>query len=259
MLNHLRIILHRPTGPANVGAVCRAMANMGLSDLVLVSPKYPLDHEQTVAYATHGDAVRGAARIVETLEDALADCVKTYATSSKHGLYRRQACVSADVAAAEAIERTAGGQVAFAFGPESVGFLTRELLLFDRIVTIPADDSYPVMNLAAAVTVVVYELRKAWLARAEAPALPQAIAPDWAPDQRKQILFAKLFDALERIDFFSDQSPDKLKYAIRHLFGRFEMTIHEADVLIGMAQQIRWWAENHAEKTERRAESGERR
>ncbi|MBN2446765.1 MAG: RNA methyltransferase [Phycisphaerae bacterium] len=245
MLERVRIVLHQPTGPANVGAVCRAMANMGLSDLVLVSPKYPTDHEQSVAYATHGVHVLESARVVDTLEEALADCVRTYATSAKLGLYRRQAAIPPNEASREAIDLTPKGSVAFAFGPENYGFRTRELLMFDRIVSIPAHADYPVLNLAAAVMIVVYEVHRAWLAVAGDGPLPMALDGDIAPDQRKQILFTKLFDALDRIGFFSEQSPDKLKYALRHLLGRVEMSVHEADIMIGMAQQIRWYADKH--------------
>lgn len=244
-LDRLRIVLVRPTGPANVGAVGRAMANMGLCDLVVVSPRHPLTHEDTVAYATHGHYVIEQARVVESVEEALQDCVRTYATSAKLGLYRRQSALPVAQAAAEALEQARHGRIAVAFGPENYGLYNRELLLFDRIVTIPTDDAFPVLNLAAAVTVVSYELRRAYLSQQDAPPLPMAIENDLASDGRKQILFTKLFDALEQIDFFDRQAPDKLKYALRHLLGRLDMTVHEADVLIGMAQQIRWWVDHH--------------
>ena len=46
MLERVRIVLVRPIRPGNVGAVCRAMVNMGLADLVLVSPECELDDAQ---------------------------------------------------------------------------------------------------------------------------------------------------------------------------------------------------------------------
>lgn len=244
-LSRVRIVLVRPTGPANVGAACRAMANMGLSDLVLVDPKHPPTHPDAVAYATHGQHVLNAARLVDTIEEALAGCVRTFATSSKLGLYRRQAVIDPPAAAREALSALSGGPVAIAFGPERVGLLTRELLLFDRLLCIPADDAFPVLNLAAAVLVVCYELRRVWLEEQGGALLPQALDRDVAGDERKQALFTKLFDALERIRFFSTQNPDHLKYALRHVFGRLEMTTYEVDILIGMAQQIRWYADHH--------------
>ncbi len=245
MLTRIRIVLHQPTGPANVGAVARIMANMGLRDLVLVAPKHPTDHPDSVAYAAHGADLLSNARTVTNLDAALDDCVRTYATSAKHGLYRRQAVITPRAAAEEAAARLPAGPVAIAFGPERTGFDVRDLLRFDRLVSIPADENYPVLNLAAAVTVCVYELRLAVQQQTGATLLPQALDHGLAPDQRKQILFEKLFDALDRIGFFSEQSPDKLKYGLRHCLGRLDLSIHEADVLIGMAQQIRWYAEQY--------------
>jgi tRNA/rRNA methyltransferase len=248
MLANVRIVLTRPTGPANVGAVCRAMANFGFADLVLVAPKHPLDHPDTVAYATHGKPVLDQARVVNTIAEALAGCVRSYATSAKLGLFRRQACMPPADAAAELLPLGQQQPVAIAFGPENYGFLTKELLRFDRLITIPTDETFPVLNLAAAVTVCCYELRRTWLQQADHDPLPMALDTPLAPDQRKQILFDKLFTALEKIDYFSAQSPDKLKFALRHLFGRLDLTIHEADVLIGMAQQIDWYARHHGPK-----------
>jgi tRNA C32,U32 (ribose-2'-O)-methylase TrmJ len=38
-LTAIRIVLVEPSHPGNIGAVARAMKNMGVSELVLVSPK----------------------------------------------------------------------------------------------------------------------------------------------------------------------------------------------------------------------------
>ena len=49
----IRIVLVGTTHPGNIGAVARAMKNMGLDDLVLVNPRhYP--HEDATARASLG-------------------------------------------------------------------------------------------------------------------------------------------------------------------------------------------------------------
>ncbi len=244
MLSQIRIVLVSPSGPANIGAVCRAMANMGLSELVIVAPRCEPKCETAVGFAAHATSVLDAARIVPELPAALAGCVRTYATTSKLGLYRRQAALTPDAAAAEAIRETTQGPVAIAFGREDYGLQTRELLHFDRIITIPADEQYPVLNLAAAVAIVAYELHTAWLSAAGRPPLPMAIDPGPATDEQKQVLFARLFDALDAVGFFFGQSPDHLKYALRHMLGRIDLSVNEADILIGMARQIRWYVDH---------------
>lgn len=243
-LPNLRIVLDRPTGPANIGAVCRVMKNMGLSDLVLVSPKHPLDHPDAVAYSTHGVDVLKGARVVDTLAEALAGSVRTFAMSAKLGIYRRQAAVTPAEAASEAVPLMAAGTVTLGFGTESTGFDIEQLLEFDHVVTIPNDDAYPVMNLAAAVTVLIYEFRQTALRLSNVEALPMAISGELAPDERKRVLYEALFAALDRIDFFHEQCPEKLRFALRHIFGRIDLTINEVDILIGMARQIQWKADH---------------
>jgi TrmH family RNA methyltransferase len=256
MLDRLRIVLVSPSGPANVGAVARIMANMGLADLVAVAPRCQLDHDDAVAYASHGRPVLDQARSAADLSEALHGCVRTFATSSRLGLYRRQAAVTPAEAAREAVDLARHGPVAFAFGRENFGLKNEELLEFDRVVTIPADEGYPVLNLAAAVTVIAYELRRAVLAYEEAAELPMAMHSGWAPNERKEALFQQLFEALDQIDFFFGPNPDHLKYALRHLFGRTDLSINECDILIGMARQIQWYVRHHPQRVDPPGEHG---
>jgi TrmH family RNA methyltransferase len=245
MLSRVRIVLVAPSGPANIGAVCRAMANMGLSRLVLVAPRCDPRDPAAVAYAAHGAGLLERAEIADDIPAALAGCVCTFVASSKLGLYRRQSAMTPDAAAREAFERAAGGEVAFALGREDYGFQTRELLHFDRVVTIPADPEYPVLNLAAAALIICYELRREQSRRTGQAALPMQIRQDAAPDERKRIMFEKLFDALDRVGFFFGQNPDHLKYALRHMLGRIDLTTNEADILLGLARQIGWYVDHH--------------
>ena len=175
MLDRIRIVLVRPIRPGNVGAVCRAMANMGLADLVVVSPACDLAGEEAQGFAARAKPLLQRARVVDSVPAALDGCTATFAASAKAGLYRRQAAVTVADAADLALKATANGQAAFAFGPEDRGLVMRELLHFDRVVEIPADPDYPVMNLAAATAVVCYEVRQAWL-RAEG-------RPPWPPSK----------------------------------------------------------------------------
>ncbi|MFQ5807322.1 MAG: RNA methyltransferase [Phycisphaerae bacterium] len=245
MLDRIRIVLVRPMRPGNVGAVCRAMVNMGLSDLVLVSPACDLADEQAQGFAARAKPLLQRARIVDSTPAALAGCIATFAASAKGGMYRRQAAMTAAAAADLAVEAAAAGPVAFAFGPEDRGLVMRELLHFDRVVEIPADPEYPVLNLAAAVTVLCYEVRQAWLRAGGRPPWSPREEPV-AADERKRMLYAKLFDALDEIGFFDgQQNPEHLKYALRRVFGRANLTANEVDILIGMAQQIRWYADRH--------------
>lgn len=244
MLDRIRIVLVRPIRSGNVGAVARAMRNMGLRDLTIVAPDCDVRDEHAQGFAARGKDVLDAARIVDSIPAALDGCVRTLAASAKGGLYRRQVAVT-PAQAAESIRRLATpGVVAIAFGPEDRGLVQREILLFDQVLEIPADPGYPVLNLAAAATVVCYELRQAWLGDQPGPVLPPVIDDPPATDERKRVMYDKLFAALERIGFFAgQQNPDHLKFALRRILGRRELSINEVDILIGMAQQMQGFAD----------------
>ena len=72
-LDYIRVVLIEPSHPGNIGATARAMANMGVSKLVLVNPE---DFPSPVANAraAGADDILEQATIVNTLDEAIADC-----------------------------------------------------------------------------------------------------------------------------------------------------------------------------------------
>jgi len=78
----IRIVLVGTTHPGNIGATARAMKNMGLGDLVLVAPR-SFPHEEATARASGAEDVLAAARVVGSLEAAVADCVWVAGASAR--------------------------------------------------------------------------------------------------------------------------------------------------------------------------------
>ena len=241
-LRNVRIVLVRPIRSGNVGAVSRAMANFGLGELVLVAPACdPLD-AQGLGFAARARPVLEAARIVPRIDDALDGCVATLATSAKGGLYRRGAGVTPAEGCRLALQRAPVGPVAIVFGPEDRGLVLEELLLFDRVIEIPASPAYPALNLASAAAVLCHELWQAHLAQGAARPEKQPLATD----ERKRAMYAILFEGLRRIGFFRGQQyEDHLKFALRHMLGRCDLTVNEVDILTGAGRQMQWYADHH--------------
>ncbi|HMZ30760.1 MAG TPA: TrmH family RNA methyltransferase, partial [Thauera aminoaromatica] len=73
-LDRIRVVLSRTTHPGNIGAAARAMKTMGLRELWLVAPESFPD-EVATARASGAADLLDAARVVGTLEEALADTV----------------------------------------------------------------------------------------------------------------------------------------------------------------------------------------
>jgi len=241
-LHNCRVVLVRPKIAANLGAAARAMRNMGLTDLVLVSPEADAADPRARRLATHGEAILDQARVVGDLAEALADCLFVAATSARTGgPFRRQSVGFPDQAMPRVVECLSQGPAALVFGPESSGLTNAEVAACHFLIHIPADPTCPALNLAQAVAVCLYELRCCWL-RTSGTVLPPAPPAPYATQER---LFANLRAALEEIHFLYGPKADALMHALRHLIVRARPSAMETDVLLGLARQIRWYVEHH--------------
>ena len=65
-LANIRMVLVRTSHPGNVGQVARAMANMGLRELVITSPRFPdmCEQPEAIALASGATDVLAQAQIV---------------------------------------------------------------------------------------------------------------------------------------------------------------------------------------------------
>jgi tRNA/rRNA methyltransferase len=234
-----RVVLVRTQIAANLGAAARVMRNMGLSDLVLVAPLADPGDRNAHQVATHGEEVLERCRIVADLGEAVADCVLVVATSARQGqLLRGQLSGPPETIMPRVIERLAQGPVALVFGPEPSGLENSEITRCHFLLHLPTDPSYPALNLAQAVAITTYELRRHWLQQTQ----PAQDRPAPAPFELQERMFEQLQEALEQVHFLYGPKADTLMHAVRHLIGRAGPTTMEVKVLLGLARQLRWIA-----------------
>ncbi|MGB6451858.1 MAG: RNA methyltransferase, partial [Steroidobacteraceae bacterium] len=167
-MSDIRIVLVEPSHPGNIGAAARAMKNMGLEHLVLVRPRQ-FPHPEATARASGADSVLAAARVVESVAQAVAGCGFIAATTSRE---RDQYFRVLDVreAAPRILEEAERAPAVILFGAERTGLTNDELERSHALVRIPADGAYASLNLAMAVQIVAYELHAARAQRAGARA-----------------------------------------------------------------------------------------
>lgn len=237
LLSRIRIVLVTPRHPGNVGAVARAMKTMGLRDLVLVAPERALD-ERAVAQAAHAEDVLRSARIVATLAEATADCVWVLATSARPR-HLGDEPLTPWAAAKAAIQRAAHGAVAIVFGSERVGLTNEELEACRAITRIPVSRDYTSLNLAAAVQILCYELRRA--AHDEvAPVTKKRGHPNYAPPSAAEI--ERFYEHLERVllatGFLDPRNPGLLMRRLRQLFNRAGPDRNELAILRGILKTV---------------------
>jgi tRNA/rRNA methyltransferase len=213
---------------------------MGLSDLVLVAPECDPNKRQARRMSTHGETILRQAKIVQDLGEAVAECVFVSATSARKGKLIRGQPVTPESAMPRLIEAVQAGPVALVFGPERTGLSNEEIARCHELIQIDAEDDYPALNLAQAVAICLYELRKTWR-RTDPTESTKSIA-SFADQER---MFENLRDALGEIHFLYGPKADTLMHALRHLIGRAQPTDMEIGVLQGLARQIKWYVENH--------------
>lgn len=233
-VNNLRIVLVRPQYSGNIGAVARAMRNMGVGELTLVSP-VSFRREQAEVMAVHGREVLDTMRISSSLQAAVGDCGLVVGATCRSGLYR-DSVVSPRALAPEIVATAAANRVALVFGPEESGLTNEDLRVCQRLMTIPTDAAYTSLNLAQAVLVCCYEVFLA--AQGESPGVSRPLAMA----EQQELMYEKLKQALLRVGFLHKENPEHIMFALRRLFGRAGLEERDVRILLGMARQIEWYA-----------------
>src|SRR5207302_5189650 len=138
---------------------------------------------------THGEDILRRARVVPDLSQAVADCVLVAATSARTGgLFRRQSVGPPEEVIPRLVEETSRSPVALVFGTEATGLTNEEITRCHFLIHIPTNPDYPTLNLAQAVTICLYELRRAFLKQSETP-IPSTMP---APMEMQELMFAGL-------------------------------------------------------------------
>ena len=241
MLKNVRVVLVNTSHPGNIGGAARAMKNMGLSELVLVDPERFPDPD-AVSRASGADDVLANARIVATLEEAIADCSLVLGTSARDRripwpvLDPRE---SADKVL-DQLEQLPDAQIALVFGREDSGLTTDELQRCQYHVHIPSMPDFSSLNLAAAVQVLAYELRMKGLQREGAPTKMHKVEttavfneiPATAGELEQ--FYQHLEQVLVEIGFHDPQKPRQLMPRLRRLYGRVHLNRMEMNILRGI-------------------------
>ena len=223
------MVLVEPEKEGNIGSIARSMRNFGLTDLYLVSPKIPVGDE-AYRYATRGREILKKARVVQTLSDALRGVNRAVGTTAIVGTSSRN-ILRVPIDPTQLASRLAGttGSLALIFGRESTGLNNRELQQCDVIVSIPASESYNVLNVATAASIMFYELHKVRQRR------PSLLEPSPKSVERLVSIFNQLAD-------IADLPPHRKRLAgraFRNVLAKSVVSRREVSLIIGVLRRIR--------------------
>jgi TrmH family RNA methyltransferase len=233
MISICRIVLVRTEYAGNIGAVARAMANFGLTDLVLVAPVANPAAHQARLMATNGAPILDAARVVPDFETAVSDCGKVIGTSAKTiGAFRETACGTPEELFPEFVAALGEGPAALVFGPEPHGLTTAELARCHGLLNLPTHPTYPALNLGLCVGICLYELRKQIEKGQESR--KRTAAPFGDFDRSLE----HLREAFTAVGFLHGQKADSLMMAFRHMLSKAAPTSQEVKLIHGLARQL---------------------
>ncbi len=230
----VRIVLVEPSHPGNIGGAARAMKTMGLASLYLVRPaRFP--DPQADWRAARAVDVLAEAKVVDSVDEAIGDCVLAVGTSTRS---RRIPIPLADArtVAERLASEYADEPVAILFGRETSGLTNEELQRCQMHLSIPASPEYPSLNLAMSVQVVCYELFKT----RSAPKVTAAPAsePGLASLDEVEGFLAHFEKVLTRIDFLKPSAPRQAMPRLRRMFSRIGLEQTEVGMLRGILTHI---------------------
>ena len=233
--DNISIVLTSPLYGGNIGSACRAMANMGLSDLVIAAPRKVDEDEASMMACSATDILKNH-RACPTLAEAVADCGLVVGTSARLGLYRSHSQTPREIAP-RILEAASNSRVAIVFGPEDRGLNNEELSLCGPIVQIPTTEEFRSINLAQSVMLCCYELYVA-----AGMFVPSEEKSPEAPSDVKERMFALWKETLLKIGFMDDDKADHMMLGLRRILSRGQLTVNDVKIMMGIARQSAWAA-----------------
>jgi tRNA/rRNA methyltransferase len=235
----IAVVLVHPREEGNVGSTARAMANMGLGELIVVEPAAPFGNVAT-AFAVGARHVLDDARRVPDLRTALAGFRRVVGTTSIRDRRWEVPLLTPRELPGLLAQDPPETPTALVFGPEVGGLTNDDLSLAGAIVTIPCSPVQPTLNLGQAVLIVTYEL---FQARRETPAVAVeevgGVGSPEPPAATAEIdgLFHHLSEVLQRIGFARDDSFAGVVRDLRRLAARAAPTSRDVAILRGICRR----------------------
>lgn len=238
----IRIVLINTQHPGNIGSAARAMKTMGFYELVLVDPlRYPA--KEAVIMATGADDVLANAKIVNTLDEAIADCTLIFGTSARDRSLPWPLITPTKATDIAAIALQQNEKVAILFGREDKGLKNEELQRCHYHVQIPANPDYSSLNIAAAVQVITYQFRmnvESKMHTADDLKMMAGYDDERADNQTMELFFQHLNETLHQMDFLNYANPNRIMPRLRRVFNRAKPDVTEINILRGILSKIQW-------------------
>ena len=232
--NLINIVLVDTIHPGNIGSVARAMKTMGLSRLSLVNPRvFPSD--DAIALSGNATDVLKNAKIYKNIREAIKDSTFVYATSSRDRSIQWPIKDAASAAKDIHAEVNNDKEISIIFGKEDRGLTNDELENANRLIEIPANPIYPVLNLAMSVQIISYEIFKS---SSDVKLKEWRDYPEVNSEQLQMLIDHFIKTAID-IDVIDPDNPKKIISRIKRMFTRLQPDEMEASFMRGFLSGIK--------------------
>ena len=246
-LENISIVLSHTTEPQNIGAAARAMKNMGLGRLQLINPRKPFCERSRVMAHGAEDVLEGA-QVLLDLKSAIGDKILVAGTTARKRELRKHAILPPADLARMLVEQSANGPVALLFGTERTGLTNDEVYACRYVTMVDADTAQSSLNLAQAVMVYCYEIRKAYLEMTAEPGSDSGRRPEMFvshPHRSTKIptqfqldtMYGHLGAVMEAVGYSEEEQRKFLTY-LRHLHMRAGIVDWEMQTYHLLARKI---------------------
>lgn len=223
-LDSVAFILVEPESAGNIGATCRAIKTMGISELILVNPKTELTAE-TVWMAHGSEDIIKNIKVELTLEEALKPFAIAVATTHRSRENQLPLFTPREIAELTIPFAQNKAPIAFVFGRESNGLTDEELSYCDMISTIPQAIQYPAINLSQAAMIYAHELHQA-----STPKAPY----EWKLAKHKESdrFYEKLEALIEKLPIQTRHGNKAFAQLFRRVLGRTQLETRDVNLLL---------------------------
>ncbi|MBN8033799.1 tRNA (cytosine(32)/uridine(32)-2'-O)-methyltransferase TrmJ [Vibrio vulnificus] len=235
MLDKVKVVLVGTSHSGNIGSAARAMKVMGLSQLVLVQPECEVD-AQAIALASGAADIALNALVVNSLEEAVADCALVVGSSARSRTLEWPMLEPFECAE-KFVQEGQTSHVALVFGRERTGLTNDELQRCHYHVCIPANPEYSSLNLAMAVQTLSYEVRMAYL-RHQQSQYPTQETAEYPRNSELELFYQHLEKVLLTTEFVRADQPNQVMNKMRRLFSRARPEAQELNILRGILTSV---------------------
>ena len=233
-LNNIRVVLVEPIHGGNIGSICRAINNCGITQLYIVNPSVRIDWDEAKKLACNAKSQLSNIKICMSLKEAIKDCSMVAGTTARKGFYRNTSSTIEDIS--PIILNSANiNNVALLFGREDKGLNNKELSFCTHLVQIPSSNLYTSLNLSHAVMICCYEIFKN-----SNIFQPSQENVDEASSELRERMFNLWEQMIIETEFTDTQKLTHMMLGIRRIFNRGKLSIPDVKILMGIAKQTLW-------------------